>query len=375
MSAKAGRSRSNSAWPASVSATLRVVRFRSLVPRRASSPRMAWLRAEGDRPRRTEARRKLSASATATKLARSAYSALRTTVVSGSPSHADHSGLSIRSPPPICGLDIRWSRPCPPLPETYSAAGPQRLHGKVALVTGAGSGIGRAAALKFAREGAAVVLAGRRPAELDAAASEIVAAGGRAAAIPTDVSDEAAVDRLISGAVERFGRLDVAFNNAGVTAYSPIDQLTADDFDRVMATNVRGVWLLIKAEVETLRRQGQGGVIVNTSSIAATGGSVGLSVYAASKGALDAMIRAVALEVGGDGVRINNVSPGVIRTPMTAVLPEEALGPIAAHAALKRVGEPEDVADVAVWLCTQEARFVTGQSLLVDGGFNIAGAR
>ena len=263
----------------------------------------------------------------------------------------------------------------PPLTETSSATGLQRLKGKVALVTGAGSGIGRAAALKFAREGAAVVLAGRRQAELDAAASEIVAAGGRAASIPTDVSDEAAVGRLISGAVDRFGRLDAAFNNAGVTAYSPIDQLTADDFDRVMATNVRGVWLLIKAEVETLRRQGQGGVIVNTSSIAATGGSVGLSVYAASKGAVDAMIRAVALEVGGDGVRINNVSPGVIRTPMTAVLPEEAMAPIAAHAALKRVGEPEDVADVAVWLCTDEARFVTGQSLLVDGGFNIAGAR
>ena len=261
------------------------------------------------------------------------------------------------------------------LPDTSPAAGLQRLHSKVALVTGAGSGIGRAAALKFAREGAAVVLAGRREAEIAAVAAEIVAAGGRAAAIPADVSDEAAVHRLIAGTVDRFGRLDAAFNNAGVTAYSPIDQLTADDFDRVMATNVRGVWLLIKAEVETMRRQGQGGVIVNTSSIAATGGSVGLSVYAASKGALDAMIRAVALEVGGDGIRINNVSPGVIRTPMTAVLPEEAMAPIAAHAALRRVGEPDDVGDVAVWLCTDEARFVTGQSLLVDGGFNIAGAR
>ena len=206
-------------------------------------------------------------------------------------------------------------------------------------------------------------------------AREIAAAEGRAAAIPTDVSDEAAVAALVSGAIDRFGRLDVAFNNAGVTAYKPIEQLTAAEFDAVMATNVRGVWLLVKHEVEAMRASGRGGAIVNTSSIAATGGTAGLSAYAASKGALDAMIRAVALEVGPQGIRINNVSPGVIRTPMTAGLPDAALAPIGAHAALKRIGEPDDVGDVAVWLCTPEARFITGQSILVDGGFNIAGAR
>jgi NAD(P)-dependent dehydrogenase (short-subunit alcohol dehydrogenase family) len=142
-----------------------------------------------------------------------------------------------------------------------------------------------------------------------------------------------------------------------------------------MATNVRGVWLLLKHEIAAMRAAGRGGAIVNTSSIAATGGTAGLSIYAASKGALDSMIRPIALEVGGDGIRVNNVSPGVIRTPMTAGLPEGMLGAIASHAALKRVGEPGDIADVAVWLCTHEARFVTGQSLLADGGFNIAGAR
>ena len=256
-----------------------------------------------------------------------------------------------------------------------SAAGHGRLASKVALVTGAGTGIGRAAALAFAREGAAVVLAGRRQAELEAVAAEIAAGHGRAAAIPTDVSEEDAVRALVTGTIERFGRIDCAFNNAGRTAYSPIAQLTAADFDQVMATNVRGVWLLLKYEVEAMLAQGHGGAIVNTSSIAATGGTAGLSAYAASKGALDAMIRAVALEAGPGGIRINNVSPGVIRTPMTSVLPAEALVPYAAHAALKRVGEPEDVGDVAVWLCTDAARFVTGQSILVDGGFNIAGAR
>jgi NAD(P)-dependent dehydrogenase (short-subunit alcohol dehydrogenase family) len=123
-----------------------------------------------------------------------------------------------------------------------------------------------------------------------------------------------------------------------------------------------------------MRAGSHGGAIVNTSSIAATGGTAGLSAYAASKGALDAMIRAIALEVGPQGITINNVSPGVIRTPMNAGIPDEALAVIAAHAALKRLGEPGDVGDVAVRLCTQDARFITGQSI-VDGGFNIAGAR
>lgn len=251
----------------------------------------------------------------------------------------------------------------------------RRLEDKVVIVTGAGSGIGRAAALAYAREGAHVVLAGRRQAEIDAVARLISAEGSQALAVPTNVAEEVSVKALVAAAVDRFGRIDIAFNNAGITAYQRIEALTAEDFDQVMATNVRGVWLLVKHEIEAMRASGLGGAIVNTSSIAATGGTVGLSVYAASKGALDAMIRAVALEAGPDRIRINNVSPGVVRTPMTSGLPDEALAPIAAHAALKRVGEPEDIADVAVWLSTEEARFVTGQSVVVDGGFNIAGVR
>ncbi|MGO8059929.1 SDR family NAD(P)-dependent oxidoreductase [Rhizobium johnstonii] len=254
-------------------------------------------------------------------------------------------------------------------------ADPGRFAGLTALVTGAGSGIGRASALAFARQGAAVALTGRRVPELEAVAGEIVQAGGMAMIAPADVTDERAVEALISAVVERFGGLDIAFNNAGTTAYKPIEELTGEDADHVLATNVKGVWLLVKHEVAAMRRRGRGGAIVNTSSIAATGGNVNLSIYAASKGALDAMVRAVALEVGNDGIRINNVSPGVIDTPMTSLLPPEAVSAIGAHAALGRIGHPDDIAGAVTWLASAEAAFVTGQSLVVDGGYNIAGMR
>lgn len=249
------------------------------------------------------------------------------------------------------------------------------LAGKVALVTGAGTGIGRAAALAFAAQGAAVVLAARRLPELEAVAAQIVAQGGRAIAIATDVTDEDSVATLVAATVQHFGRLDMAFNNAGTPSYGLIEDLVASEFDRVMATNVKGVWMLIKHEVAAMRKLGNGGAIVNTSSIAATGGTAGLSIYAASKGALDAMIRPLALEVGRDGIRINNISPGLVLTPMSEGLPQAALEAIAAHSALKRNGDPSDIAAAALWLASDGARFVTGQSIVADGGFNIAGQR
>lgn len=249
------------------------------------------------------------------------------------------------------------------------------LSGKVALVTGGGTGIGRAAALGFAKKGATVVVAGRRQAELEAVVAQIAALGGQAAAIVADIAVEDDVKSLINGVVERFGRLDAAYNNAGVSNGGPIETLTVADFDQVFNINVRGVWMLIQQEVIAMRALGNGGAIVNTSSTLATGGNAGVSIYGASKGALDSMIRHVALEVGGDGIRINNVSPGATRTPMTAGWPDGVFEAVARHTALKRVAESDDVGDVAVWLCTDEARFVTGQSILADGGYNIAGMR
>lgn len=264
------------------------------------------------------------------------------------------------------------------MPDTASPSSARRLEDRVALVTGGGTGIGRAAALAFARDGAKVVLAGRRPAEIESVAHEIVAAGGHALAVPTDVSKEDDIRRLIDTAVDHYGRLDAAFNNAGILGnFAPIAEQTSADFDTVIATNLRGVWLSIKYEIEAFLAQGTSGSIINTSSWLAKGAFAGSSSYSASKGALDALIRAVAIEYGPRGIRINNINPGIIDTPMarSGWTDDSAFVPFIEHTPAQRAGQPDDAGDVAVWLATDEARFVTGQSILVDGGYTIGGLR
>jgi NAD(P)-dependent dehydrogenase (short-subunit alcohol dehydrogenase family) len=253
-----------------------------------------------------------------------------------------------------------------------------RLDGRVALITGGGTGIGQTAAFAYARAGAKVVVAGRRPAELEATVAQIEAVGGQGLAVSTDVSVASEVQALIQRALKKFGRLDIAFNNAGTIGhFAPISEQTPEDFDLVIGANLKGVWLGIKYQLEAFRAQGRGGVIVNTSSWLAVGALAGSSTYSASKGALDALIRAIAIEAGPDNIRINNINPGIIDTQMArdGFGSTEAYAPYIAHTPLGRVGDPSDIGDVALWLSSDEARFITGQSILVDGGYTIGGAR
>jgi NAD(P)-dependent dehydrogenase (short-subunit alcohol dehydrogenase family) len=246
--------------------------------------------------------------------------------------------------------------------------------GKVALVTGAGSGIGLATAKAFAKMGASVVLAGRHEENVRAAAEKLVAAGHKAMAVRCDVADESQVEAMVQKTVSAFGRLDAAFNNAGVQ--SPVVE-TADasgeEFDRVNAINLRGVWSSMKYELLQMRKQGSG-TIVNCSSLGGLVGIAGRSMYHAAKHGVLGLTKSSALEYASRGIRINAVCPGIIDTPMVSgmlVSEAEAMKELMKDVPIGRLGKPEEIADAVIWLCSPGASFVIGHALVVDGGYTV----
>lgn len=245
------------------------------------------------------------------------------------------------------------------------------VDGKVALVTGAGGGIGRATALALAREGARVVASDVAGAGGEETARLVAAAGGEAVHVACDVTRPAEVEALVAAAVDAFGRLDCAHNNAGVEgAYARTADCDEEDFDRTCAVNLKGVYLCLKAEIAHLLDTG-GGAIVNTASVAGVEGAKNLPAYVASKHGVMGLTRTAALEYANRGVRVNAVCPGPIRTRMLEAIMEEnpRMEPaMIASVPMRRLGAPEEIAEAVVWLCSDRASYVTGQGLVVDGG-------
>ncbi len=245
------------------------------------------------------------------------------------------------------------------------------LENKVALVTGGGSGIGRACALAFAREGAKVVVADVQVRGGEETVQMIKEAGGDSIFVKTDVSKIADVEALVKTAIDTYGRLDCAINNAGIEGIiARTADYTEENWDRVIGINLKGVWLCMKYEIPEILKQG-GGAIVNMASVAALVGFQEMPAYCASKGGIMQLTKVAALEYAKAGIRVNAVCPGVIRTPMvdrvTGGSPE-AEEQFTAMEPVGRLGTPEEIAESAVWLCSDAASFVTGHPMVVDGG-------
>lgn len=244
-----------------------------------------------------------------------------------------------------------------------------RLKGKVAIVTGSGRGIGRAIALRFAAEGAKVTVNDLDPQSCALVVDEIEAAGGQAFCVTADVSQEPGVRELVAAAIRRFGRIDILVNNAGVIHNKALTEIRAEEWDRVMAVNLRSMFLCCREVFPHMRRQGSGSIL-NMSSVAGKrgGGLFGTTAYAASKGGVIAFTKALAREGGPHGVRANALSPAFIETQMTETLTAEMRQRVIRETPLGRAGRPEEVAAAACFLVSDEASFTTGEIMDVDGG-------
>lgn len=246
----------------------------------------------------------------------------------------------------------------------------------IALVTGSGAGIGRAAALKFSEEGAKVVVSDVNEAGGEETASLIKDAGGEAIFVRADVSKREEVDELIRETVKVYGRLDCACNNAGIEGkIAPMVEQTSENLDAIIDVNLRGVFFCLQAEIQEMMKNG-GGAIVNLASVAGLIGFPGLSPYVASKHAVNGLTKNAALEYGPSGVRVNSICPGGIDTRMLDSLAEQATNGAQSSREMMdplhpigRIGKPEEVAELIVWLCSPRASFITGANIPIDGGY------
>lgn len=245
-----------------------------------------------------------------------------------------------------------------------------QMNDRVALVTGAGAGIGRATALAFAREGAHVLVCDVHDASAQETVRMVQEHGHEAFPVVIDVSDARQVAAMVYEGIRRFGRVDFAFNNAGIEGQmATVPDCSEENWDRTLAVNLKGVWLCMKYELQHMLLR-KSGAIVNCSSVAGLVGFPGLPAYVASKHGIIGLTRTAALECAGDGVRINAVCPGVIHTAMVdRLLREHPEVDLVAREPMRRMGTPEEIAATVIWLCADNSSFVTGQAIAVDGGF------
>jgi 3-oxoacyl-[acyl-carrier protein] reductase len=245
-----------------------------------------------------------------------------------------------------------------------------RLAGKVSIITGAGQGIGLATALKFAQEGAVVIAADVKQTQVDAAVTQCQALGATTMGLVVDVTQRAMVDAMVQRVLQAHGRIDVLVNNAGITQDARLQKMTLEQFDRVIDVNLRGVFHCAQAVADAMVAQGSG-VILNASSVVGVYGNFGQTNYAASKFGVIGFTKTWSRELGPKGVRVNAVAPGFVQTPILKSMPDKVIASMADRVPLKRLGEPEEIANVYAFLASDEASYVNGAVLEVSGGMTV----